>query len=99
MTSEDFEKTKYYELFVNNGSNYPAYWMSSRGVDMGSYTFFIVRSMDSSNVQGKLMYFELDHVSNQTCAIRPIITLNSNVQIEAQSNKDGSTPENAYTIK
>ena len=29
---DSFIDSKYYELFINNGSNYPTYWMSSRCV-------------------------------------------------------------------
>ena len=34
--TDSFTDNKYYELFINNGSNYDAYWMSSRCVNADS---------------------------------------------------------------
>ena len=51
MTSEDFNNSKYYELFINNGSNYDTYWMSSRCVSAdSSYAHFNVRNVYSGYV-------------------------------------------------
>ena len=33
------------------------------------------------------------------CAFRPVITLNSNVQMDTENSGDGSTAEQAYKIK
>ena len=100
MTSSDFEKAKYYELFINNGSNYPTYWMSSRCVNAYSgYASFNVRFVDSGDVNARYLYGSYDYESSADFAVRPIITLKSNVQIDAQKDKDGSTPEKAYIIK
>ena len=50
MTTNDFKDSKYYELFINNGSNYPVYWMSSRCVSADSLSgraYFGVRDVSS----------------------------------------------------
>ena len=40
------DKEMYYKLFINNGSNYPTYWMSSRCVNAySSGADFSVRSV------------------------------------------------------
>ena len=100
MTSNDFEKAKYYELFINNGSNYPHYWMSSRCVNANSdYSNFAVRGVSSGSVDAGTLYYSDGNVNPNAYAFRPITTLKSNVQIDAQNDKDGSAPEKAYIIK
>ena len=72
-------------MFINNGSNYPDYWLSSRcvncGSDGGSFDVYIV---EECNV--KLFYtFGSNGNYNHTSygySLRPIVTLNSNVQLE-----------------
>ena len=50
MSANDFDgenKEMYYKLFINNGSNYPTYWMSSRCVDANSsLAHFYVRAVN-----------------------------------------------------
>ncbi len=44
--TDSFTDSKYYELFINNGSNYPTYWMYSRCVNAySSGADFSVRSV------------------------------------------------------
>ena len=100
--TDSFTDSKYYELFINNGTNYPTYWMSSRCVDAYSELVgFNVHIVGSGNVNTE---------SNSLCnssgsegslnyAFRPVITLNSNVQIDTSNSGDGSTAEQAYVIK
>ena len=100
MTANDFKDSKYYELFINNGSNYPVYWMSSRCVSARSnYAHFYVRLVNSGSVDAYRVYHS--NVSEDSCAyaFRPIITLNSNVQIDTANSENGKTAEQGYAIK
>ena len=100
MATNDFKDNKYYELFINNGSNYATYWMSSRCVFATSdFTSFYVRDVGSGGVYAYYLYYSGDIETPNTYAFRPVITLNSNVQIDVANSKDGSTSEQAYIIK
>ena len=51
MAETDFKDSIYYNLFINNGSNYSTYWMSSRCVRAGSNSAdFRVRYVHSGGV-------------------------------------------------
>ena len=100
MTANDFKDSKYYELFINNGSNYSTYWMSSRCVGADSYTAnFNVRGVGFGNVGAGGLYTSNGDEYPCAFAFRPIITLNSNVQIDTANSGDGSTAQKAYAIK
>ena len=100
MTSEDFNNSKYYELFINNGSNYATYWMSSRCVSaFYNDAFFNVRNVDSGRVDADYLFYSRDGEDPYACAFRPIITLNSNVQIDTVNSGNGSTANDGYAIK
>lgn len=97
MSANDFDgenKEMYYKLFINNGSNYPTYWMSSRCVSATSYgAAFSVRNVNWGDVDACLLcdssdseYSDGAGLSNGY-AFRPCITLNSNVQV---TSGDGS---------
>ena len=45
------------------------------------------------------LYNSYDGEGSPACAFRPIITLNSNVQIDTANSGNGSTAEQAYIIK
>ena len=99
MTSEDFN-SKYYELFINNGSNYSIYWMSSRCVNANSnYANFNVRSVYSGSVYANFLYDSNDNGHPNAFAFRPLITLNANVQIDTANSGDGSKADSGYAIK
>ena len=100
MTTTDFKDSKYYELFINNGSNYSTYWMSSRCVAADSdYAGFDVRFVYSGRVGADTLYLSRDDEYPRAYAFRSIITLNSNVQIDTANSGNGSTAEQAYIIK
>ncbi len=100
MTTNDFKDSKYYELFINNGSNYSTYWMSSRCVYATSDgAVFDVRNVDSGDVSADYLYASYDDENSGAYAFRPIITLNSNVQIDTANSGNGSTAEQGYAIK
>ena len=95
MSANDFDgenKEMYYKLFINNGSNYPTYWMSSRCVSAGSDAAgFYVRCVDSGNVNANNLYYSSASEASLAFAFRPCITLNSNVQVTS-GNGTESTP-------
>ena len=94
--TDSFTDSKYYELFINNGSNYPIYWMSSRCVDANSsIADFLVRLVNSGYVYADILY-NSDGIGNPLgYAFRPVITLNSNVQV---TSGNGS-PESSFNIQ
>ena len=99
MTSNDLANG-YYELFINNGSKYPTYWMSSRCVRAYSeYAFFSVRIVNSGVVNAYFLCRSNGEEGPSYSAFRPIITLNSNVQIDTANSGDGSTAAQGYAIK
>ena len=100
MEQEDFDNSKYYELFINNGKkNYDYYWLSSRCVDADSdYANFSVYYVYSGNVDSGDLYCSDGGDSSGYDACRPVITLNSNIQIDTTNPGDG-TENNAYNIK
>ena len=95
MSANDFDgenKEMYYKLFINNGSDYPEYWMSSRCVYAYSvFADFYVRHVNSGFVGADILYFSDDSVASYDSAFRPVITLNSNVQVTS-GNGTESTP-------
>ena len=82
MTTSDFKNSKYYELFINNGSNYSTYWMSSRCIDYpsGGARFNISR-VHSGDVRASSLYNTNGAEYSDVNAFRPVITLISNVKI------------------
>ena len=100
MTTNDFKNSKYYELFINNGSNYSTYWMSSRCVLTDSYyAGFYVRYVYSGDVGANFLCNSGDYERPYAYAFRPVITLNSNVQIDTANSGNGSTANDGYAIK
>ncbi len=95
--TDSFINNKYYELFINNGSNYPTYWMSSRCFFANSYgADFDVRFVNYDNVSAYCLCNVYGGENLLAYAFRPVITLNSNVQ---EISGDGKTAEQAYVIK
>ena len=95
MSINDFDgdsKEMYYKLFINNGSNYPTYWMSSRCVNAYSVSAnFGVRGVYSGAVNAYDLSYSDGGEYSRACAFRPCITLNSNVQVTS-GNGTESTP-------
>ena len=89
--TDSFTDSKYYELFINNGSNYATYWMSSRCVAAGStYANFYVRYVSSGFFDADALYFSDGGGLSYGYAFRPVITLNSNVQVTSGSGSSES---------
>ena len=96
MSANDFNgdsKEMYYKLFINNGEkDYNAYWMSSRCVNANSDNAnFLVRRVDSGLVGARNLCDSGGCEFSYVFAFRPVITLNSNVQVTS-GNGTESTP-------
>ena len=100
MEEGEFDNSKYYELFIKKGTDYyDYYWLSSRCVNANSgYAGFIVYYVRSGNVDADDLYYSDDDGNSDYNACRPVITLNSNVQIDTTNPGDG-TENNGYNIK
>ena len=100
--SGDFgTKPIYYDLFIakknedNTYSNYSTYWMSSRCVCANSRSaIFIVRCVLSGRVNANCLYYSDGNPLSRAYALRPVVTLNSNVLVKSGEG----TPESAYEI-
>ena len=100
MESEEFDSSKYYELFINNGENYNTYWMSSRCIDADSKRAnFCVHLENFGYVRAYALYSSYGDEFSYAYAFRPVITLNSNVQIDTANSGNGSTANDEYAIK
>ncbi len=100
MAENDFSDSIYYKLFINNGDNYQAYWMSSRCIYADSaYAYFGIRALGYGNVDAGLLYYSNNNEKSFNFAFRPCITLNPNVQIDTANSENGGTAEQAYIIK
>ena len=99
MMSSDFYD-EYYELFINNETNYPTYWISSRCINADSNdNGFGIRIVNIGKVYAGYLNGSNGAENDFSFAFRPVITLNSSVQIDAANSGDGSTAEQAYAIK
>ena len=87
-------------MFINNGKkNYDYYWLSSRCVIADSDdAYFDVCHVTSGNVGSDDLYYSGGGDFSVYSACRPVITLNSNIQIDTTNPGDG-TENNAYNIK
>lgn len=100
MTLEDFDSSKYYELFINNEKDYNTYWMSSRSViTYSKYAGFHIRRVAAGNIDVGYLYYSYNNEVSLAFAIRPVITLNSNVRIDTANSGNGSTADSGYAIK
>ena len=104
ITNSDFNKEIYYKLFINNEKNYENYWLSTRSVHVSSgESHFRIRLIYNGYISNEDLYYNngVSHTDGLVAyAFRPVITLNSDVQIDAtDTTKDGTTAANAYILK
>ena len=100
MEKEDFDNSKYYELFINDGNeNYEYYWLSSRCVlPKSGFAAFGIFYETSGRVTSYDLCYSRGGGNISCIACRPVITLNSNVQIDT-TNPGNGTESNPYNIK
>ena len=100
IEQDGFINEKYYDLFVRQQeNNILTYWISSRCVDAnvdnaGFYTFV----MDNGEVTNGSLYFSFIYTHTHDYALRPIVTLNSNIQLDTTKSGEG-TESKPFEIK
>ena len=93
MASTDFTDSKYYTLFINNGSNLATYWLSSRCVNCNSsIASFRVRFVAYGRVNFYNVFDSGGYAGGNTYAFRPVVSLESNIQLSGDST-------NGWTIQ
>lgn len=86
MLSTDFIDSKYFTLFINNGSNLATYWLSSRCVDcISEGAGFYLRSIDNGNVEKKYIYDAKGGSALWCYSFRPIISLDYDITLSGNS--------------
>ena len=98
---DSFSYEKYYELFIKQDTNnyYSKYWLSSRCVLANSkYAGFGGRFIDNGRIFVDYFCFSSGGDYPYKCSFRPIITLNSNIQIDTTNAGEG-TKSSPYNIK
>ena len=89
-TSGDFENG-YYELFLNNGHNCNTYWISSRCIQANSnYIDFDIRYAKEPGIYAGFLCRSFGDEYTLDFAYRPVITLNSNVQVTSGDGSEGT---------
>ena len=92
MSSSDFKYIKYYELFINNGKNYDKCWISSRctyaNLDNTAYGIFKVSS--GGDIKGDDLFQSNGWEFLCDYAFRPVITLNSDVQVTSGNGSESA---------
>ena len=110
IEEKDLLKPIYKELFFYNseGNSYSTYWLSSRAILSDEYTAgFYVRNVgdylfgdQTYNIGGECLYnSNAGEYDREALALRPVITLNSNVKIDTEETRDGNSAETAYVLK
>ena len=99
MVEEDFSNEKYYEMFLNNKTRY--YWISSRcALVSSSYAHFDVRFINNGSVTAANLYHSGNGERSANNYLRPVITLNADVQLDTNdTTKDGTSASKAWIIK
>ena len=95
-----FKEKIYYELFIKKQENYHStYIISSRCIDaLSNGTNFDIRFVYGGNVSIIDLYNSYGKESSRNYALRPLITLKSNVKID-ESNLGEGTENSPYNIK
>ena len=100
MLDSDFVNQIYYKMFINDESNNLIYWISSRCVSTFPINAdFFVRAVMDGDVHAGFLCHSNGNENTVDYSFRPVVTLNSNVQIDTSTSGDGSTVEQAYVIK
>ena len=87
MNSSDFIDLKYYNIFIKYSSDfYPIYWLSSRCVNCNSgYIGYFLRIVGGEWVGRDNIYYSYNQGHESIYAFRPVVSLNSNVQLSGDS--------------
>ena len=100
MEENNFLDYKYYELFGNKDDKYyDAYFLSSRCIEINSdYIGFYVSRIDKGRIYASIFYSSKGNYNGGNFSLRPIVTLNSNIQLDTTKSGEG-TESNPFEIK
>ena len=100
LEKSDFKNGNYYNILLENQSNYLSYWISSRCTysNLGCIGFG-VRVIDSDILADRSLYNSANVKKSADFSFRPVVTLNSDIKIDTVNSGNGSTAEQAYVIK
>jgi len=99
VDASDFTANIYYELLVNNGSNYKEYYLASRCVDTTKdYPKFCQRRIGYGSITGDTLYFKPGEVLNMA-QIRPMIELEMNVKVDMSTKETSGTETNPWLLQ
>ena len=88
MASTDFTDSKYYPLFINNGSNLATYWLSSRCVTCGDINVsFRVRRVGGGYLHDYIMFDNVGNTYGTPHPFRPVVSLKSDIQLSGSSSE------------
>jgi len=101
IVSSDWISSKYHELFINNGSNLPGYWLSSNCFSYGNASSSEREGAMRVINNGWLSCWSLFHWSSgmvreqyeEQARVRPVVTLNSNIELIGGNGTTGWTIE------
>lgn len=105
LNNSSFKDKIYYELFINDGTNdYPEYLLSTRTLfitnnEKSQEASYGVRCVKRGYYTHGIMWSSSEWTGSVSYKFRPVITLNSNTQVDYSSSGDGSAPDKAYVIK
>ncbi|MEI3395300.1 MAG: type II secretion system protein [Clostridia bacterium] len=109
IEEKDLLKPIYKELFFynNEGNSYSTYWLASRAILSDEYTAgFYIRNVgdyvfgnQTYNIGGECLYnSNAGKYDREALSLRPIVTLNSNIQLDTTKSGEG-TESNPFVIK
>lgn len=101
VEENEFKNSIYYNLFINNGKIYSTYWMSSHCVNADpNRACFCIRYVSSGGFGAGFLYYSDGKDDSRGFSFRPVITLNSDVQLDINdTTKDGTSASKAWIIK
>ena len=95
ITKQSFKNEQYYNLFGNT-----SYWLSSRCVNAQyDSAIFDVFKIENNKIDAFGVYASNGTNNTNSYSFRPVVTLNSNVQLDTTKAADGTQPSTAYEIK
>lgn len=99
MQASDFTDKIYYELFINNGSNYDEYYLASRCIDTtAEYPKYCQRRIRSGLISGDALYFKPGEVNNMSY-LRPVIELEMNLKVDMSNKEISGTETNPWVLQ
>lgn len=99
METSDFIHPIYYELLINNGSNYKEYYLASRCMDTTKdYPKFGERRIRSGMISGDTLYFKPGEVLN-TSYLRPVVELEMNLKVDMSNKEISGTETNPWVLQ